>query len=50
MPRSASYPRRGSVYYIQFDPAIGTLTPQTMARVEDAIRDHCDLPEGRVLP
>ena len=29
---------------------IGMVSPETMARIEDAIRDHCALPEGRVLP
>jgi mRNA interferase MazF len=123
MARRASFPRRGSVYYIQFDPAIGreirktrpavvvsndhmneladtilvmpitsghysyyhwipleppeggtkkpssivteqircvdkrrvrrllgALSDETMAKIENAIRDHCGLPEGRVLP
>jgi mRNA interferase MazF len=123
MAKRASFPRRGSVHYIQFDPAVGhevrkmrpaviisnnhmnelaatvlvmpitagrysyyhwialeppegglkkassivteqiravdkrrvkrrlgTVTAATMARIEDAIRDHCGLPEGRVLP
>jgi mRNA interferase MazF len=123
MARELSFPRRGSVYYIQFDPAIGreirktrpavvvsndhmneladtilvmpitsghysyyhwipleppeggtkkpssivteqircvdkrrvrrllgALSDETMAKIENAIRDHCGLPEGRVLP
>jgi mRNA interferase MazF len=123
MARRESFPRRGSVYYIQFDPAIGreirktrpavvvsndhmneladtilvmpitsghysyyhwipleppeggtkkpssivteqlrcvdkrrvrrlvgALSDETMAKIENAIRDHCGLPEGRVLP
>lgn len=29
---------------------IGAVTPKTMALIEDAIRDHCGLPEGGVLP
>src|SRR5262245_59292142 len=29
---------------------IGEVTPETMRKIEDAIRDHCGLPEGRVLP
>jgi mRNA interferase MazF len=29
---------------------LGVLRPETMTKVEDAIRDHCGLPEGRVLP
>lgn len=29
---------------------LGKLAPQTMARVEQAIRDHFGLPEGQVLP
>jgi mRNA interferase MazF len=29
---------------------LGAVTAATMARIEDAIRDHCGLPEGRVLP
>ena len=29
---------------------LGTLRLDTMAKIEDAIRDHCGLPEGRVLP
>ena len=122
MPQTPLFPRRGSVHYIQFDPAvgreirktrpavvisndhmnelaatilvmpitggeyeyfhwirlkppegglkkvssivteqiravdkgrvgrrIGSVLPETMARIEDAIRDHCALPEGRVL-
>jgi mRNA interferase MazF len=121
--RPTSFPRRGSVYYIQFDPALGreirkmrpavvvsndhmnelaetilvmpitggryqyfhwiallppeggltkpssivteqiraidkvrigrrlgAVSAQTMGMIEDAIRDHCGLPEGRVLP
>jgi mRNA interferase MazF len=123
MPTKPSFPRRGAVHYIQFDPAVGheirkmrpaviisndhmnelastilvmpitgghftyyhwiplkppeggikkpssivteqiravdkrrvkrrlgTVSPETMAKIEDAIRDHCALPEGRVLP
>lgn len=123
MPGNSSYPRRGSVHYVEFDPSIGheikkmrpavlisndhlnelaatvlvmpitsgqhqyyhwirlrpgeggltkhssiiteqiravdktrirrrlgSVQPETMARIEDAIRDHCGLPEGRVLP
>jgi mRNA interferase MazF len=123
MPQNSSFPRRGSVHYIQFDPAVGreirktrpavvvsndhmnelaatilvmpitgghydyyhwiSLEPpegglkkpssiiteqlravdkgrvgrrlgmvssETMVGIEDAIRDHCGLPEGRVLP
>jgi mRNA interferase MazF len=29
---------------------LGAVSSETMARIEDAIRDHCGLPEGRVLP
>jgi mRNA interferase MazF len=29
---------------------LGAASPATMAQIEDAIRDHCGLPEGRVLP
>ena len=29
---------------------LGALRPETMAKIEDAIRDHFGLPEGRVLP
>jgi mRNA interferase MazF len=123
MPQGPTFPRRGSVYYIQFDPAVGreirktrpavvvsndhmnelaatilvmpitaghyeyyhwilleppegglrkpssivteqiravdkgrvkrrlgTVSLDTMARIEDAIRDHCGLPEGGVVP
>lgn len=28
---------------------LGAIRPETMRRIEDAIRDHCGLPEGRVL-
>jgi mRNA interferase MazF len=28
---------------------LGTVTAATMTLIEDAIRDHCGLPEGRVL-
>jgi mRNA interferase MazF len=123
MPRTPSFPRRGSVYRVQFDPAVGheirktrpalvvsndhmnelaatvlvmpitsgrypyfhwialkppegglakpssivteqiraidkrrlshrlgTIRPETMAKVEQAIRDHFGLPESDVLP
>ena len=123
MARTFLFPRRGSVYYIQFDPAIGqeirktrpavvisndhmnelaatvlvmpvttghfsyyhwiplqppegglvkpssivteqiravdkrrvkrrlgAVSPETMTKIENAIRDHCALPEGQVLP
>lgn len=29
---------------------LGTVSPATLAKIEEAIRDHCGLPEGRVLP
>src|SRR5204863_651326 len=29
---------------------LGAVRPQTMAQIENAIRDHCGLPEGQVLP
>lgn len=29
---------------------LGAVSAQTMRQIEDAIRDHCGLPEGRVLP
>src|SRR5438105_740139 len=29
---------------------LGAISPETMAKIKDAIRDHCGLPEGRVLP
>jgi mRNA interferase MazF len=29
---------------------LGSVSTQTMTQIEDAIRDHCALPEGRVLP
>jgi mRNA interferase MazF len=29
---------------------LGALSDETMAKIENAIRDHCGLPEGRVLP
>jgi mRNA interferase MazF len=29
---------------------LGTVLPETLARIEEAIRDHCGLPEGRALP
>ena len=29
---------------------LGTSATKTMRKIEDAIRDHCDLPEGNVLP
>ena len=29
---------------------LGAIHPPTMSKVEDAIRDHCGLPEGRILP
>jgi mRNA interferase MazF len=29
---------------------LGAVSAQTIGMIEDAIRDHCGLPEGRVLP
>ncbi|TSC58373.1 MAG: growth inhibitor protein [Candidatus Peregrinibacteria bacterium Greene0416_19] len=29
---------------------LGAVRPRTMTKIEEAIRDHCGLPEGRVLP
>jgi len=29
---------------------LGVVSPTTMAKIEDAIRDHFGLPESRVLP
>lgn len=29
---------------------LGAIRPATMARIEAAVRDHCGLPEGEVLP
>src|SRR5438874_1630374 len=29
---------------------LGTVNPETMARIEQAVRDHCGLPEGGVVP
>jgi mRNA-degrading endonuclease toxin of MazEF toxin-antitoxin module len=29
---------------------LGAISPATMGRIEDAIRDHFGLPESRVLP
>jgi mRNA interferase MazF len=29
---------------------LGAVRPETIAKIEQAIRDHCALPEGQVLP
>lgn len=29
---------------------LGAVSAETMRRIEDAVRDHCGLPEGRLLP
>ena len=29
---------------------LGKLQARTLAKIEEAVRDHCGLPEGRILP